>query len=890
MIATRIPSRQNRPASRPASLRLLPWALTAVAALSAPMTSSGQQMSLSSEKLNELDASRAVAKHIDCDRLSKCMLLSYPQTDESDFGVRTMVEAISQMADSPETMGIICADLKMGDEQLARALQNALVALNVPSTSAFAMVEKWATYGPDEGLKSLLSNISSTPDVASSLAAYFMTVDPDWVKLVRGLAALVNGESEGGRAALATAVANATGQSAKSVEKSIEKARSGDFAQRWNLSADAKKILTSRGALAREILEQQSSAGSFYDKGWSALCDKVATYDPAAQSYVKQSAKLKPLYGAYSDCLQAALKDGGKENLIVGMIKGSSIPASRFRWMVEELSGQTYETFGKDMGVERTSKKIKGTMAENLSTAVERDPIWAGILLWHLTRPAEAAARTTRTALPDALSSDPEFAREYVKRGFPLGQTVDQAVQARGGYSHYSGGKAETLEKVESGEVTKEALVLLSSKIAEVLATDDRAWDSVVMGGASTDWTKRLVTLGLERVPACAASWSQTMVKNDLALGGGFAKWLTEAKALPTEQLNANSWIASIANSSVSSQAFGNADMAKFKKLFAEFIGTQTGWNLVRTRLEMEGVAFPTAIRDMLTSASITSPDVFWKMFRILAASKGDTMIRLRPFLETYIAGSNLPKMVLDETAAENAFAADASSTMWKATLTPTSPAMDALVKEMIEVKVKTEPHALGNLCLVEELNSPSGWDIAQPLATAMLEKIRSKGAELRGAGEREQLIYALTNHADMCGWTYELLLNNPEFRNNWAARVISKVLFMGKAPAAAWLVKQNGGLLEQWRAEMGRQIAKDPYLLRAFVDSLVTRRIGDREWLMQVNAIRKEIAAAVFYDRILVEQMLGYPETEYREALSGEISRIFGEYVTDRWKDVSAE
>jgi hypothetical protein len=714
--------------------------------------------------------------------------------------------------------------------------------------------------------------------------------DPDWVKLVRGISALVSGESEAGRLALATAIANATGQGVRTVGASIDRARSGDYAQLWNLAADAKKILTSRGSLAREITEQQEIGGSFYDLAWTALSDEIAISELATRSYITRSARLTPLLSAYKDCLISALQGGGREPLIAGMISGSSIPNSRFRWMVEELSEKNYDAFNQELSVDRTARQLRTSISENLLNAVVNEPFWTGVLLWHLTRPAEAAALTTRLALPEALSSDPEFARDYVKKGFPFGQFVDQAVQSRGGYSYYPGGKAEMVEKTNSGEVTRESLVMLSRAIAEVLATNDRAWDSVLSGGANQDWVRRLLSIGIDRVPVVASSWAQTMVKNDLALGEGFSNWIQENKALPDDQQNAEAWINSIASSSSSVEAFGNADVARFKKMFQEYISTPRGWTLVTNRLLLEGASFPTVIRELLVSVSVNQPDIFWKLFRILTASEGDTMARLRPYLESYIASSRLPQMILDETASENAFAADAGSALWKVMLKPDSPTMNALSKEMRDLKVKTEPHALGNLCFVEELNSPSGWAIAAPSVPAILEKIKSDGINLRGSTEKDQLIYALTNHAEACGMAYEIFLANKEFYNSWANRVITKVLFMGKAPSIAWLVKQKEDLFSEWKTLMGKQIASDPYILRAFVDSLVTRRIGDREWLSQVNTIRRQIATAVFYDRILVEQMLGYPEKDYREALTAEVRRIFGEYVTDQWKDLSSD
>lgn len=861
-----------------------------IACLGVIITSPAQQILLSSEKLDELDATPSLARQTDVDRLSKQMLFG-TSIEDSDLNRRTIVQSLSRMVEEDPTLpDTICYDLKLGDEYLSRALQESLMAMNVPSSNAFSIVEKWATYGPDETLRTLLSNIESSPDVASALSSYMEKASPDWIKLVRGISALVTGESEAGRLALATAIANATGQGVKAIGSSLDRVRAGDYGQLWNLTADAKKILTSRGSLAREILSQQDIKGSFYDKAWASLCNEVAVSDLVTKSYIARSSRLAPLLSSYKECLVVGLRTSGREALVAGIISGSSIPDSRFRWMAEELSEKNYATFSQELSVDRTARQLRSSVSDNLLDAVANDPFWTGVVLWHLTRPAEATALATRLSLTEALSSDPEFAREYIKRGAPLGQIVDQQAQSRGGYDYYPGGRVEMIKKTETGEVTRESLVQLSRAIAEVLAGDDRAWDSVVSPSGNQDWTRKLVLLGLERVPMVASNWAQTMVKNDRALGQGFSNWVMENKALVDDQQNAEAWISSIAASSSSAEAFGNAEVAKFKKMFAEYINTPQGWSLASNRLRLEGADFSTVVRELLVGVSVSNPDVFWKLFRILTAAEGDTMARLRPYLEEYISSSRLPQMILDETAAENAFAADAGSALWKVMLKPNSPTMNALANEMKNLRVKTEPHALGNLCFVEEISSTEGWKIAAPATPAMLEKIRSEGISLRGSTEKEQLVYALTNHADACGMIYQMMLDNKVFYEAWANRVITKVLFMGKAPSVAWLVKQKSELLKEWQAEIGKQTAADPYILRAFVDSLVTRRIGDQEWLSQVNTIRKEIATAVFYDRILVEQMLGFPEKEYRETLTEEIRRIFGEYVTDQWKDLSSD
>jgi hypothetical protein len=243
--------------------------------------------------------------------------------------------------------------------------------------------------------------------------------------------------------------------------------------------------------------------------------------------------------------------------------------------------------------------------------------------------------------------------------------------------------------------------------------------------------------------------------------------------------------------------------------------------------------------------------------------------------------------MVLEEAAAQNAFAADAGAPMWKALLQPEGEAVAKLRETMERVQVMTPQFALGNLCFIEEFFSSEGWEKAEPMSTAMMEKVLSKGVQLPGATTKDRLSYALTNHAAECGWIYSTMLDDPAFRKRWSGRVVAKVLFMGKAPGAAWLFLQDEKLMEIWRQEMGRQVAADPYLLRAFVDSLVTRRIGDRAWTAQVDGIRRNIAGAVYYDRILTEQMLAFPGLEYRQTLDRQVAKIFGEYVADKWDEV---
>jgi hypothetical protein len=866
--------------------------LTAILLVLGLSCSQAQQpaMRLSAENLDKLDRSRKIASLIDNDRLSKQLMSGTGSGDVVEEEAnkvtnRILLEGLLRLYSKGGLESLIAKELQRGDDILSRCLQTALVALNMPAHGAKALVEKWAMKGPDENLGGVLANMEATPDVGAAMVSYFTDADDDWVKLVRGVSALVTGESNQGREALGIAVANATGASLKAVLNRIEKAKDGDFGQLWNLQADGRKILDSRGALAREILAQQNTGGSFYEAGWAAACERIAEDQILSKSYMSETAGLTPLYTAFVRNLEIAMKGRGKEALVGSIILGGYMPESRFRWMLEELSGGSYKDLEKELKTGKGDRLARANMADNLERALSTNPVWAGALIWHLSRPAEATALSTRLSLPNSHGSDEEFARRYVQAGTPLGGVVDSYVESRGGYSHYPGGRKEMVEKVESGEVQKEALLKLAETIAAVLATEDKPWDSVVETTSPGDWVNRMTVEAIERVPGCATAWIQTLVKNDKALSEGFSNWLVQNKALPNENPNAQRWIASVA---AGSQGFGNAEAARVKKLFTEYISTPEGWGKASTRLKLEGVSFPTVIREMLIDAAIRSPDDFWKLFRILTASEGDTMARLRPYLQAYISSSRLPQMVLEEAAAQNAFAADAGAPMWKALLTPGSPASEALIQIILKGQVMTPQFALGNLCFIEEFFAEPSWTLAEPMSGAMLEKVLSRGVKLPGATVRDRLSYALTNHATECGWIYSTMFADPGFRKRWSGRVVSKVLFMGKAPGAAWLFLQDGPLMSIWREEMGRQIAADPYLLRAFVDSLVTRRIGDRAWAAQVDGIRRNIAGAVYYDRILSEQMLAYPGMEYRNALDEQVRDIFGQYVADQWDDAS--
>lgn len=847
-----------------------------------------QQIKLAPEKLDKLDSCADITKQTTGDRLSKVLLpIANEILGEKDIYLvtKTLDEAVVGMCQGAGAQALIVGALKDGDALLADSLKNALIALNLPSATAAAVVEKWATSGGDETLASLLGNAEGTPDVSSALAGYFRNADDDWVKLSRGVTRLVFGAAETGRQSLAVAVANATGETMNGVMAHINKAKQGDFRELWNLTADSKKILTSRGALARAIMEQQTAEGSFYEAGWGAVCNKIAGSGPLTKEYMRGTERMTPLLDAYVTCLRDALRDDKRDGLVAGILLGAEIPSSRFRWMAEELSGVSFQALGDKLSTERDAKRAKDDMSVAIAKCLDKDGLWGGALLWHLTRPAEAVALSTRMALSDSLAGDETFSKDYIKYGAPLGIIADGAVELYGGYSYYPGGRLELMKKCETGEVKREALLRLNKAIAEALLADDKAWDNVLIEGDASGWLKKVVIDTVSRVPSAGACWAQTMTKNDPSLAAGFTRWLAENKALPEEEGNVNRWLSSVAVSASSGQSFGNADVARFKKLFSEFLATPEGWKLARRRLLLEGAGFPGVLRGLLSRTITGAPNDFWKLFKILTASNGDSMARLRPELSAYIEASRLPKMILDEAAAQNAFAADASAPLWRVLLEPDGKAVQELRKTMQDVKVMTSPFALGNLCMIETVASEEGWERAGLVAPALLEKIRYLGGKTEGDNDKDRLIYALTNHAGACSWVYSTLLGDKDFREAWAGRVMSKVLYMGKAPAIAWLFVKNDELFALWKQEMGLQVSKDPYVLRAFIDSLVTRRIGDSAWQEQVDAVKYAVSRAVFGDRILVEQMLGYPGMEYRKTLNQKVNEIFGGYVADKWQ-----
>jgi hypothetical protein len=435
--------------------------------------------------------------------------------------------------------------------------------------------------------------MESTPDVGAAMVGYFFDADADWVKLSRGVSALVSGDADQGREALGIAVANATGASLKAVMNRIAKAREGDYSQLWNLMADARKILASQGALAREILSQQNLGGSFYETGWRAACARIAEEQLLTESYMSGTSALTPLYTAFVDNLEQAMRGGKREELVGSMILGSYMPESRFRWMVERLSGSTYAAITSDMKTGKGAKLVRSGMSESLEKAISTDPLWPGVLIWHLTRPAEATALATRLSFPDSHGADEEFARRYVLEGAPLGGVVESYVEARGGYGHYPGGKREMQERVESGEVQREALLRLAQTVTSVLATEDKPWDSALDQSTQGGWINRMVIEAIERVPACAVTWIQTLNRNDKSLADGFGEWLVQNKALPSEQSNAQRWIASVSAAGSAGQGFGNTDMAIFKRRFTEYLATPDGWSKAGLRLRQRVIPWP---------------------------------------------------------------------------------------------------------------------------------------------------------------------------------------------------------------------------------------------------------------------------------------------------------
>lgn len=832
---------------------------------------------------NQLDTSKEICVNLDDDRLSKALIRAGTVTAGDLITSNLLDTAIIDIVESETATTAIAQDLSLGDDRLKQTMLKVLAAFNVSPVDAQGLVLGWADSNGagNASLRAILFNALTRPEIMQRMRAYFMDNDIEWARTTKAFSSLLSGEDKELSNAIAIALSNATGNTITSTSGTIAKAQGGDFPAKWLLSSNLDKVMAANSSMARVLRAQSLAGDSIYEKVWFRVAEKIAADPMLVSEYAKRSYILTPLYDNLCTTLQRSVGEGMENSRAIGvaLVNFSSIPGSRFEWMSNEILGPGGAMAFKKLKTQKEQNTALERTVGRLVALMESDQAWCDMIFWHMTRVGEAAVLTTRLALPETIAEDDRLATQMIRAGAPFGSEFEAKMVRAGAYSFYPGGSTEMRAKIQTGEVEMPALRQYMKTLAQLLSTDDAAWDSLFTDSyrGLNKYIAAIIEETLDRSTAASSAWIRTIQNNDQSLKAGFIKWLIE-NGLASNESTGALWIESVSSAVANGNLVGNTEVAKLKEALVRFAVSAEGWRLFNQRIAVESFGFPNPLRNLLVNRAVTTPTEFWPIYKKLTQTKGDTVSVLKANVINYVNASALPTLVLDETAAQNPFAADASSLIWDKMMETNGPLVAELVRLLKEGFTMNLSYGVASMAMIDILGQPEGWKLGNPYAAAFFGESPTEESLQR------KTMAALGTNAGESTRLVSRLLEDSKIKEMWRQRCLALIKFLGKAPPLASTVRRDAAMSQQWCQEVAAKSASDAFLTQALVSALGMRRVGDTVFSGEVRNIRADLAKMVFYDRILFEQVLADKNRDYREALLGEVRKFFGTYIEQEW------
>lgn len=845
----------------------------------------GSLPALDAQKLYLLDTDQGLSEQCGQDRLSKWMVKDAKSGDENILISQGLLEkVIVGMIERGGVDQMIAADLKKGDDLLRNRMARMLATFNFSNSQVQGMINAWATNGPDQTMKSLLASASTRPEALAELASYLRESDSEWVKVINGTYRIVMGSDPKIKSVLLNATLNSARAPSRTVETLIDDA-AVHVSSRFDLCELVKRVTDARGALARVLLSQPLIEDSFYESAWKSTVATIAADPVLVNEYAKRSAGMTSIYNSLRVLASASLRNK-KEEAIRGMVKGASIPDSRFAWMksqLEETKGSDGRKINQRLGRADSDDAIRD-VALSFANKIDENEEWGDFYFWHLTRVAEAVIVPTKGAVPLTLDGNVDLASEMIKRGSAFGDAFESKLMQTDAYQFYPEGAPKLRDLVMTGEVDTGALQQYIHAMGVLLASDDDAWAEAVYFTSQQRSDKRfllrIVAACIDRDVTCAGAWAQTIYSNDENLKSSFLQWLVESRKT-TDLDNARNWLQSVVSSFSSAGIVGNPEVANFKAWFGDFISKDPkGQEAALLRIRVESSDVPYRLRQCLISTAVgVESKKLWSLFRMICHTTGDELATIRPRSIDFIRSSGLSELVLDEVAAQNPFAADASVPVWD-TMFKLPEMQEEVGKVMIEGRMRDPAYGVGIVSLIEMMKEPETWQSMEDYAFSTTPGNLKETSQ----AALERLMGNLLNNAQEATPFIKLCLEDEKLKTAWTSRVLTQVKFYGKAYTVAGLVKRSPDLSSKWKQAIINLSDSDGRSIESMVESLTSRRIGDPVWMSKVTGIKRGLAGIIFNDRILFEQILADRNKPFRASLNAALTQNFGTYVSEQW------
>lgn len=833
---------------------------------------------LNLKALNEVDADEGLSKAVGYDRLSKFLIDTANPRDQRERINRTQVldTVISDMVKDGTAYNLIGKDLLRGDVKLRDTLVYLFQSFNFPSEQAISYVERWATDGANETIRQTMVDATSRNTTLRLLSEYSMRTAETWTRVLKGMDDIFSGKSRLSVPILADTVVRSRAVGDKVAAKAIEGVRQGSVTARWDLALGMVKIIDGYGALARELEKSKVPEGSWNVEVWRKVTEKIADDPLLRKEYIDRLAGAAPLYEQMRSVLADAIEKEG-DDFVKGYVSGSIIRGSRFEWVTNNLMRANTQLRDLKKFYE-TMNSIRKLARDELAKKIRRDDDsgwkWANYLIWHLTRIGETVVLTTRLGIARALPNDETTARELARPMTVFGEEFQSAIKHAGAFSYYNGGEAEFRQKVKNGTIDRAALLQYSTTIGRVMSGSDEAWRQVLQrtSESSDALLRKVIASALQAEPTVLQAWLLTIRNNDLNIRNEFIKFLISKKRVKNAK-NFDTWIEAVGAAIQMGQVVGNKDVADFRDWFIEFMDTMQGWRPIRLRLEVESVKVPFFLRDAMERILVQEPERFWRIYGMMTSANGPSIATLIPTLEHYAATSRLPQFLLEEISFRNIAAADSIDPVWAIMLAKDSPLPRRIVDTVTEGAISADIYRLLVMALQGTLKDDKIW--ARVKAEA--KKHLKMSPETPDKEVKKALFEQMTLHGFDSLPFLRYAFGDKVVFDTWRGKMLSSVKFLGQAYILADYLQRNPDLQPQWITAVSSVIAHEPRIMKAVLEALISRRVGDLQWDSQMTRMRREVVRIILDDRVLFEQLYASRNAEFRTAFEKKLKERTG-------------
>lgn len=818
------------------------------------------------EKLREVDTDKDLTLSVGYDRLSKFLIATSNTSDPNIRINRSLIEeAIAELIHEGKAYQLIADDLRRGDALLYDELVKLFASFNFPINQARKMVEVWPHEGVTETGRATLQNASRRPSALGILRIYSMQTPSRWTHVLEGSRKIMDGESRISFNLLADTLIRARAVPELEAKKYMELVRKQNLPARMELCRGIGKIMEENGALVRymeraKVTPQNSWALAVWDK----VIEKIIDDPLLRREYVERLTTVAPLYDEVSALFLDALKDYGHP-FVKGYYAGSIIKGSRFDWVKNNLKSTRNELRDSNTSSGHNAAERR-VIIDALVDKCRQSSKYADWLLWHLTRYGEAIVLPLRHGIAAGLANNEKAARKISSNMIPFNDVFAEILWDSDAFGYYQGGEKEFRKRMEDGTVDRNAILQYGAAAGRVLAQNDQAWAAAVkasrMKRKSRDMMTECISAAIQGDPNTLLAWLQTMRKNDPNLKGAFHKFLFKRNETKDEYTT-DQWLESVAGHIRGGHLVGNPEVARFRTLFIEFMNTNSGYDAIWLRLALESIYVPYALREAMGEVLFRYPDRFWRIYGMLTSANGPSIATLVPSIERYSKVSRLPGALLEEISARNVGAADAVDPVWEQVFSEKSPVPPKIVKTVAAGSTLSDVYRLYSLALIGAMNDPSVWKRVREAAYGHM----NMNAEAPDIEVKKALYQQLQQRGSEALPFIRVVAEDAEVNEVVRRRMRDAVKYTGQAHLAADFIMRDVELSRFWSDAISKAVAREPGIMRAVLDSLTARRVGDYKWEEEMKKLRKELIALVTGDRVLFEQLIDGKNAEFKKA-----------------------